>query len=208
MADDLERASILDVNEESTDDKHPIDIDVRLFGAGSTEAIVADLEGERLADDDQQETPRPRSAGSGRTRDDEDGAPTRVGDADPGVEPIGGYRANWHPSGQESDTFDPTDLRVDPDVSYGAGAIDASLRIADNVKYADDADPPVDGDPPADTSPVVIIGGDVEEPTYVDLDDTEPPTEPPDSGAGTVTEVSDTDAPLAALDSTRFEDVD
>jgi hypothetical protein len=217
MADDLSRAPIANVKGESTDDKHPIEIDVGLFGAGSTEAIVADLDGESLAEDDEQEV-------------DDDGAPARLADADSGVEPIGGYRAEWRPSGGadevfdsndvfaqpdadagpqpiggyraewrpsggESDTFDPTDLRAGADISYGAGATDAQLHIADDVKYADDVDPWGDGPHEVD------IGGNLDEPTDFPIG----PAEPGDYAA---TEVSDTDAPLAATDSTMFEDVD
>ncbi|MGI8797099.1 MAG: hypothetical protein ACR2IR_11060 [Acidimicrobiia bacterium] len=194
MAEDLERMSIADVKGESTDDKHPIDIDVGLFGAGSTEAIVADLDGESLAEDDQQEV-------------DDDGVLTRLAAADSGVEPIGGYRAEWRPNGGESDTFDPTDLRAGADGSYGAGATDAPVDVAD------DADPP-------DDDVVDVIGGNYDEPTEIwlgpaeggddavtEVSDTDAPLAA-QGGDDLVTEVSDTDAPLAATDSTRFEDVD
>ena len=129
MADDLERASIADVSAENADADVPIDLDVLLFGHRSTEAIVADLDGESLTDDDEQEV--------------DDGPAASAADANPGLEVIGGYRAEWRPSGAEdggSDSFDPTDLRAGggtsdgPDTSYGAGAIDARLRITDDVK--------------------------------------------------------------------------
>jgi hypothetical protein len=189
MADDLERASIADLEGESTDDKHPIDIGLGLFGAGATEAIVADLDGESLAEDDQQEV-------------DDNGVLTRLAAGDSGVEPIGGYRAVWTPRGQESDTFDPTDLRAGADVSYGAGATDPPVDT-DPITY--DADP--SGDIADDV--VVPIDGNLDESTDYYLDDpTELPIEPPDPGVDVVSEVSDTDAPLAATDSTRFEDVD
>ena len=100
-----------------------------------------------------------------------------------------------------SDTFDATDLRAGADTSFGAGATDAQLHIADDVKYVDDAD--LSGDGPHE----VDIGGNLDEPTEVWLGPAEggDPVEP---DLGAVTEVSDTDAPLAATDSTKFEDVD
>ena len=240
VADDLAGVPIADVMGESTEDNDPIEIDVGLFGAGSTEAIVADLDEASLAEDDQDEV-------------DDGGAPARVADANSGVESIGGYRAEFHPSGGadevfdsndvvaqpdtdagpqliggyraewrpsdgESDTFDPSDLPAGLDVSYGAGATDAQLHIADDVKYADDADPWGDGPHEVD------IGGNLDEPTDFPIGPAEPgddavtevfDTDAPLAGIGpaepgddAVTEVFDTDAPLAATDSSMFEDVD
>jgi hypothetical protein len=225
MADDLERASIADVGAENADDELPIDLDVLLFGARHTQAIV-DLDGEALAENDEQEV--------------DDGAPTPATHADSGLEPIGGYRgewrptggadetfdatdlvasrgggaqpiggdaAEWSPSGSASESFDPTDVRVGAGTSDGmgpsdgVGAIDARLRITDDVRYADDARPPGDGAHDID----IDTTGLEPEPTEIWLGPAELGDDPV---TGAVTEVSDTYAPVVATESPNFEDVD
>jgi hypothetical protein len=168
MADDLERASIADVSAESADDELPMDLDVLLFGARPTEAIVADLDRESLAEDGEQEVT--------------DAAPMRATDADPGLEPIVGYRAEWRPRDVGTDSFDPTDLRAGADVSYGT-------------------DPPSDGSHDVDIDTTGLEA----EPTEIWLG---PAELPDDALTGEVTEVFDTYAPVVATDSPNFEDVD
>jgi len=193
MADDLERSLIADVEGESTDDGHPPVIDVPSFGDGSTDEQLADI-------DPESQDPKHLSE-----IDEVDGVSSGALAADSGIEPIGGYREEWRPSGGDSthfdateirattdpdsvepisgyreewrpsgsgdDTFDATDLRAGADVSYGAGASDPYLRVADDIKYADDAAGPL-GDGPHE----VDIGGNLDEPTEV-------PIVPADSGA-------------------------
>jgi len=192
MADDLERASIADVTSESTDDKHPIDTGVG-FGARPQSPLPIRAPRDVL----------PQSSGvpvAGQQEVDDDGPSTLLADADVGVEAIGGYRAEWRPSGGASDGV--SDGTSD---SYGAGASDwvvNDIKIGNRSQFTQPHSTAADGT--VDQQTVDPITYPEDEPTEYFLGPAEPPPEP-----GVVTEVSDGTGDLpAATDTSKFEDVD
>ena len=195
-----------DIQGESTDDKHPIEIDVLSFGAG-TEDPIAEVDGESTDDDhrDVVDVPSIDSATAEASFDEVfDSTDLRaVADAAPGLEPIGGYRAEWRPNDADTDdeVFDSTDLRAAGNTSFGAGASDPYIRLTDDIKYRDGATD-VFGDGPHD---IDIGGSSLDEPTDIPIGPPEPdPGVDPDAGV----EMVEAEGGPTAAGGDHFDDVD